>query len=381
MLSNLISEQKNSVSHYRERQHSQGSTAYTPSLIQSALSADSWVGSKQARFLGNERPNQVQKLADELSSMAAPQGSLEERKNRVNSFALKLFSQLKRLLGNEKPGQIPKRADAFSDMAAQQGAWDEKKNQVNNFALKLFSQLKSRDELLAFVESSGCRFIDEKDYPWVGGFLKNIGAGACIVFPDSLSGVIRAPKYKIKVPGAPPEYENLLEQAEKNKHPLIFVSTEQSSLSQMLHSLMGKGALINGLKHEIYHLIQFKAGLPFTAQDIKTDYDAIQIKMNIMHKLSRLDSPDVSSEEKHEAKKIVEELYTADFPSRKIAKQNNKETVGTALRYRAFREKEAHDFFLTNKHVLEPSSLAFDMYNQSMSQFWQCFARYSRKYD
>jgi hypothetical protein len=331
MLSNLLSKQDYAV----QRQLSHGSTVVpTSSRISFASSADSFVMSKQARFLGNEKPSQIQKLADEISGMAAQQGSLEEKKDRVNSFALKLFSQL-----------------------------------------------KSRDELLAFVESAGCRVIDEKNSPWVGDFLKNIGAGACFVFPDSLLGIVRPPQYKIKVPSAPPEYENLLEQAEKDKSPLIFVPFEQSSLSKMLHTLMGKDALLNGLKHEIYHLIQFKAGLPFTAQDIKTDYDAIQIKMNIMHKLSRLDSPDVTSEEKQEAQKIAEELYTTDLPDRKVAKQNNKETVGTALRYRAFREKEVHDFFLTNKHVLGLSSLPFNKYNQLMSQFWQCFAQYSRKYD
>src|SRR6478609_5784825 len=76
--------------------------------------------------------------------------------------------------------------------------------------------------------------------------------------------------------------------SEEKRYPLMFISSEKPSF--LIRFLMGQDATLNMLRHEVYHLIQHKVGLPFAAYDPQTRFKAEQARAELFNGSGQLNS-------------------------------------------------------------------------------------------
>jgi hypothetical protein len=254
---------------------------------------------------------------------------------------------------------------------------EERKSALaEEFATKLFTQHTNKEDLLKFTKLMGVQVLDEKDTPWVGRFLKTIGAAAAFTYPNSLLGIPADPRYEVKIPGAPPEYEHVTKEAEQSQRPLMFVSSKKPSFS--IRSQTASNAQMDFLRHEIFHLIQYKVGLPFKAQDPKTNYETYQLKMDLMHELSQVNS--LNPVKIYKGVKAVIKLGIDTVRAPQTDSITSEETVGKALRYSADRERETYRFFINHKDELGITDKS-DEFNKKNIKIYDILEKYSHKYD
>ena len=230
----------------------------------------------------------------------------------------------------------------------------------------------------------GVKVFDQKDEPWVGKVLKKYGAGAAFDCPESLLGVSVDSRYQFKMPGMPPEYDRAKSESEEKKFPLMFISSEKPSF--LIRFLMGQDATLNMLRHEVYHLIQHKIGLPFTAHDPKIRFQAEQVRAELLNGLSQFNSftplgiyRGMKTLLKFKIDLIKINLMNL-FGSDRFRNTTSQETIGKALRYSFDREREDYQFFIKNKDELniDPDFVRF---NKKSIKFYDQLEQYSHKFD
>jgi len=157
----------------------------------------------------------------------------------------------------------------------------------------------------------------------------------------------------------------------------MLVSTAKPSL--LMRWMLGKTAVMDMLRHETYHLLQFDEKLPFNSADPKIRHQVAQTRMNLLNRLGQANSLNPFKFVKGlMAWKQFMDTLNKPLPRQERSERSGK--IGTAFAYNAQREKETHAFFW--KHGAElGSDRKAQSYNWAQLNFYGLLERYSNYLD
>lgn len=226
--------------------------------------------------------------------------------------------------------------------------------EVEAFALKLFTQYGDTESLIRFARLFDVKVLDNKKHPWVDDYLDDIGAQAAFHLPTSLlyEGQQVDPPH---MPENPNPYQQAVDSLFKARQPAIFVSKQVKTVDLM---------------HEIFHLIQYKMGVPFsTTQD--SDLNAREIRIDLFH---RFRGHDLTMEELAEQAKPFQEMKKLGMP---IEQPNS---TGHALRVISALEGQTYRFFAHHGAKLGANGNK-QQSDSTYAKLYQAVSDISYKYD
>ena len=235
---------------------------------------------------------------------------------------------------------------------------------VADFAKRLFQECSTESELLEFLQHTGTYVCNAKDHKWVKSGIEALGSNALFYTPPSILNLPEDTKKRDL--GMPKEVDDLCKSAQANKFSfMLYDSTPDPTDPNAVRP-------INHLRHEAYHLIQVKMGLP----QITANHDHNQLALQYINQLlEHLTDTQTAAETQQRIQSALTKAAQYKKPSNPQAG-----SVGEAMAINGKREKEVYDFFCDQYPALGLNQAELN-YNLLRKELYRIAIEYSHCYN